>query len=140
MSSPGSSGIVAHSSNTHLDSLIAAPSSEKDVFLRSASRTLAGGGYEHHAVHITKVGRVDDILCGDAELCAGRWRDYEDDVATPSLNRFVDAIARFEIGRPSLRARVTVEEFVWCKSRGRCARRLLWWCAWIEGVTEVVPL
>jgi hypothetical protein len=140
MSSPRSSGIAAHSGHTHLDSLIAAPSSEKDVFLRSTSRTLAGGGYKHHAVHITEMGRVDDILCRDAELGAGRWRAYEDDVAISSLNKFPDAIARFEVGGPSLRARVTVEKFVWCKPWGRCARRLLWWCAWVEDVTEVVPL
>jgi hypothetical protein len=140
MSSPHSSGIAAHSSHTHLDSLIAAPSSEKDVFLRRTGRTLAGGWYEHHTVHITKVGRVDHVLCRDAELGAGRRRIYEDDVAISALNKFVDAIARFEIGGPSLRARVAVEEFV-CRPRGRCARRLLWWCAsCVEGVAEVVPL
>jgi hypothetical protein len=44
ISSPGSNGLGALSSNTHLDSLIAAPSSENDVFLCSAGRALAGGG------------------------------------------------------------------------------------------------
>ena len=70
ISSPGSSELGAHSGNTHLYSLIAAPSSENDVFLCGAGRTLAGGGHKHHAVHIAVVGRVYDILCRDTELCA----------------------------------------------------------------------
>lgn len=90
----------------------------------SASRALAGGWDEYHAIHITKMGRVDDILRRDAELGAGCRRAYKDDVAITALSELVDAIARFEIGRPSLEARVAVKEFV-RKSRGRCARRLL---------------
>lgn len=112
---------MAHSNYTYLDSLIAASSNEKDVLLCSADRALAGGGDKYHAVHITKVGRVDDILCRDGELGAGSRRAYEDNVAITALSEFVDAIARFEIGGPSLEARVTVKEFV-RKSRGRSAR------------------
>lgn len=121
MFSPGSSGLGAHLSNTHLNSLITAPSSENDVFLRGASRALAGGRYEYHAVHITIVSRVYDILCRDAELCAWGRRVCEYDVTIHALQRFVDAIARFKIGGAPLRARVAIEEFM-CKSRGRCAR------------------
>jgi hypothetical protein len=135
MCSPRSSRLAAHSSHTHLDGLIAAPSSEKDVLLWSARRALAGGGYEYHAVKITKVCRVDDILCRDSELSAGSRKVSEYDVAI--LNEFVDAIARFEVGGPSLKARIAVEEFV-CRSRGRCARRLSWRCA--DGIAEVEPL
>jgi hypothetical protein len=85
--------------------------------LCSAVCALTGGRKEYHAVHVTKVGRVDDILCRDAELGAGSGRTYEDHVAISTLSKFVDAIDRFKIGGPSLRPRVAVKEFV-CKSRG----------------------
>ena len=74
-----------HSSNTHLDSLITAPSSKNDVFPRDARRPLAGGRYEYHAVHISVVGRVYDILRRDTELCAWGWRVYEFNVAIRAL-------------------------------------------------------
>ena len=77
MSSPCSSGPKVHSNHTHLDSLISAPSSEKDVFLCRAGRALAGGRYEYHAVHIAIMRRVDDILCRNAELGAGNRRVYK---------------------------------------------------------------
>ncbi len=38
------SGLAAHSNHTHLDSLIATPSSENDVILPGAGRTLASRG------------------------------------------------------------------------------------------------
>jgi hypothetical protein len=81
---------------------------------------LAGGGHKDHAVHITVVGRVYDILCRDTELCAWGRRVCEYDVAI-RVQKFVDAIARFKIGGASLSARVAIEEFM-CNSRGRCAR------------------
>lgn len=107
----------AHSSNTHLDSLIATASSEDDVFLCCAGCALAGGGYKYHAVHITVVSRVYDILCRDAKLCAWGGGVCEYDVAIGDLQKFICAIARFEIGGTPLRARVAIEEFM-CKSRG----------------------
>jgi hypothetical protein len=82
---------------------------------------LAGGWDKHHAVHITVVGRVYNILCRDTEFCAWGRRVYKYDVAIDALQSFVDAIARFEIGGAALRARVTIEELM-RKSRGRCAR------------------
>ena len=103
----------------------------------SAGSALTGGRKEYHAVHVTKVGRVDDVLCRDAKLRAWSGRAYEDDVAISALSKFVNAIDRFKIGGPSLRPRVAVEEFV-CKSRGRCARQLLCWRA--DSVTEIIPL
>lgn len=61
-------------------------------------------------------------------------------IVYPSANRVVDAIPCFEIGRPSLAARVAVEEFV-CASWGRCTRRSLGSCSCSVGqVAEVVPL
>jgi hypothetical protein len=121
MSSPRSSGLGEHSSNTYLDSLISAPSSENDIFLRGTGRALAGGGQKYHAVHVTVVGRVYDILRRDTELCAWGRRACEYDVAIGALQSLVDAIARFEIGGAALRTRIAIEEFM-CKPRGRCAR------------------
>lgn len=64
-----------------------------------ASYTVACGGYEYHTVHVTVVGRVDDILRRDIELRAGSrgLRVHGHDVAIRSLNRVVGAIASFEI-------------------------------------------
>jgi len=44
ISTPHLSGLEVHSNHTHLDSFIAAPSSENDVILRGAGRALASRG------------------------------------------------------------------------------------------------
>jgi len=61
-------------------------------------------------------------------------------IVYPSANGIVDAIPCFEIGGPSLGARVAVEEFV-CASWGRCTGRSLGSSSCSVGqVAEVVPL
>lgn len=120
---------------THLDRLVATPCNEQDVLTHRLGRTFSGGGQECHAVHITIVSRVYDILRRDMELRAGS-REY--DMAIHGPDGGANAITGFQVRGPSLGSRVAVKEFVRA-SWGACARGCRSFNVHVE-VGEIVPL
>lgn len=89
--------LMAHPGYTYLDSFIAAPGGKQSVFLmRSAGSAVVCRGQEHHAVYISVVCRVEDVLRRNVELGVGGGGACEDGMAVtvvyPPAKGVVDAI------------------------------------------------